>query len=322
MTCIVKCHTQQILDQPPPIGSILTIKHSGFLKNGTLKNPFYWRSTGQLQFMVKLVLTLRNELTTFQEHSFDWRDHLNQRDLIDLIGSKLKLKNLEDFYNITQVDMKPYGGDILLDNYFDGSMYQLFSSLYPNHSWYKWNFSQRIESSFWDNKNNQRDFMDQLGNRLEYKEINAWYGVTKKQIQENGGLSLLNKYGGSPSKLVMAVYDTHQWDKMRFRLAGSNERNHWEDRDNRIAAVRSLGKKLKIEDMSDWYRISLSQMKKIEGLLNKYPLEKLLPETFPHHQWDIALLERKGKFVSASQHWLKVKVSELFPQSGIESNNE
>jgi hypothetical protein len=124
----------------------------------------------------------------------------------------------------------------------------------------------------------------------------------------------------------MAVYDTHQWDKMRFRLAGSNERNDWGDRDNRIAAVRSLGRKLAIKDINDWYRISLSQMKEIEGisgLLLKYPLEKLLPETYPHHQWDIALLERKGKFVSASQRWLKVKVSELFPQSGIdESNNE
>jgi hypothetical protein len=47
MTCIVKCHTQQVLDDPPPIGSLLTIKHSGFLKNGTLRYPFYWRSTGQ-----------------------------------------------------------------------------------------------------------------------------------------------------------------------------------------------------------------------------------------------------------------------------------
>ena len=79
---------------------------------------------------------------------------------------------------------------------------------------------------------------------------------------------------------------------------------------------------LKIGSMDDWYRVSDSQMKEIEGisgLLLKYPLEKLLPEAFPDHQWDIALLEGKGKFVSASQRWLKVKVSELFPQSGIQS---
>ena len=47
LTCIVKCHTQQVLDVPPPIGSLLTVKHSGFLKNGTLRHPFYWRSTDQ-----------------------------------------------------------------------------------------------------------------------------------------------------------------------------------------------------------------------------------------------------------------------------------
>ncbi len=53
--------------------------------------------------------------------------------------------------------------------------------------------------------------LDQLGNRLNFKEMDAWYSVTQKQIHENEGITLLNKYGGSPSKLVMSVYDTHLW---------------------------------------------------------------------------------------------------------------
>ncbi len=35
LTCIINCHTQEILDVPPSIGSLLTVKHSGFLKTET-----------------------------------------------------------------------------------------------------------------------------------------------------------------------------------------------------------------------------------------------------------------------------------------------
>ncbi len=56
LTCIVKCHTQELLDIPPSIGSFLTVKHSGFLKNGTLRYPFYWRLAGkQVQLLVLIV---------------------------------------------------------------------------------------------------------------------------------------------------------------------------------------------------------------------------------------------------------------------------
>ena len=90
----------------------------------------------------------------------------------------------------------------------------------------KWRTLQsrfNIQQGFWKNKKNQRDFMDQLGNRLGYKEINAWYGITKKTLARWD--ILLDKYGDSPSKLVMTVYDTHQWQQSHFnatkRLYGS-----------------------------------------------------------------------------------------------------
>jgi hypothetical protein len=63
LTCIVKCHTQHVLDVPPPIGSLLTVKHSGFLKNGTLRHPFYWRSTEQLP--LPLVIRLKEMINGY-----------------------------------------------------------------------------------------------------------------------------------------------------------------------------------------------------------------------------------------------------------------
>jgi hypothetical protein len=45
--CLVRCH-QQIRENPPSSGSIITVKHFGIYSNGTLKNPFYWRQRKDL----------------------------------------------------------------------------------------------------------------------------------------------------------------------------------------------------------------------------------------------------------------------------------
>ena len=249
-----------------------------------------------------------------------WNNKDNQRNFMDQLGNRLGFKEMDDWYGITAKQIHENGGVTLLNKY-GRSPSKLVMAVYDNHQWQQSRFN--TQHGYWNNKDNQRDFMDQLGNRLGFKEMDAWYGITQKQLHENGGVTLLNKYGGSPSKLVMAVYDNHQWNESRFRLTGSKLRNHWENKDNRMAAIWNLGRKLKIKDMNDWYRISLSQMKEIEGssgLLEKYPLEKLLPEAYPDHQWDIGTLQGKGKFVTASQRWLKAKVEELFPQSGMKMN--
>ena len=42
MECIVGCD-QSVFDNPPKIGSIITVKHNSLYNNGTLRHPFYWR---------------------------------------------------------------------------------------------------------------------------------------------------------------------------------------------------------------------------------------------------------------------------------------
>ena len=39
---VIGCY-QQIIEDPPPIGSVLTVKHFGYYQNGILRHPFYWR---------------------------------------------------------------------------------------------------------------------------------------------------------------------------------------------------------------------------------------------------------------------------------------
>ena len=89
-------------------------------------------------------------------------------------------------------------------------------AVYDTHQWQQSHFN--TQHGYWDNKNNQRDFMDQLGQILQFKEMNAYYGVAAKQVYENGGMSLLNKHRNSLSKLVMVVYNTHQWQQSLFKI--------------------------------------------------------------------------------------------------------
>lgn len=49
MECIVGC-TPSILSNIPTIGSVITIKHSGYYKNGTLRHAFYWRTRGDIEW--------------------------------------------------------------------------------------------------------------------------------------------------------------------------------------------------------------------------------------------------------------------------------
>ena len=55
-----------IIDNPPPLGSIITVKHSGYYKNGTLRHPFYWREKTEIPCIASerkpLVLILKSFL--------------------------------------------------------------------------------------------------------------------------------------------------------------------------------------------------------------------------------------------------------------------
>ena len=44
----VRCFSE-VIQNPPPIGSIVTVKHSGIFSTGTLKEPVLWRERADLE---------------------------------------------------------------------------------------------------------------------------------------------------------------------------------------------------------------------------------------------------------------------------------
>jgi hypothetical protein len=41
---------RSVHDNPPSIGSVITVKHTGSYTNGTLKHSFYWRQRPDIQW--------------------------------------------------------------------------------------------------------------------------------------------------------------------------------------------------------------------------------------------------------------------------------
>src|ERR1700722_10595380 len=82
--------------------------------------------------------------------------------------------------------------------------------------------------------------------------------------------------------------------------------------------MKNLTKTLEIKYLSEWYRISLTQISDVskhESTIRNYSLEKLLPEAFPNHEWNTSTLKYKGN-IGSSQRQLRAMIEKIFPQSG------
>ena len=129
-------------------------------------------------------------LGDFEPHDKFWNDNKNQRKFMDWAGKQLNIKDMSDWYKVTtQVAFSALtrvkiqeitnlgGGNALKLHHY--SMFPLLSSTYPEYEWLPWKFS-KCPKNFWEDKGNQRKFMDWAGKELEIKEMNDWYKVTNQ----------------------------------------------------------------------------------------------------------------------------------------------
>jgi hypothetical protein len=309
--CVVGCSTVT-LEAPPLIGSVLAVKHSGYLKNGILRNPFFWRISGQLPF---------NEQQVFPR-AF-WIEPSNSREFFDQLGRKLEYKTLDDFYHIGADNMKKFGGAALLENYYKNSFIQALQDIYPQHKWLAWNVEQSVKMGFWDDKDNQKDFLNHLGTQLGFKTLNDWYNITAKKISKNRGARLLMRYGNhSPSKLLMSVYPSHAWGQGRFNTA----RRYWKNKDNYRDFLDNLGKQLGFKRMDDWIHITMKQIVENGGstILLRHGRSpfKLLKSVYSKHNWNGFNFCKVGRRYWEKKENQKLFMNEFSKQLGIESMDD
>ena len=218
-----------------------------------------------------------------------WNKMENQREFMEFLASQKGFRVMSDWYAVTPDDITKMGGYPLIVRYH-WSCFKLLASIYPYHNWKPWLFKETTLIC-WENKEIQKEFLDQLGVQLGFKSMDDWYQVDLQHVQEMGGRTLLLSQKGCLSKLLMSVYPQHSWSIWRFK---SNRLWDISGHQNR-EMIEWLGQELKIHVLDEWYRVSWDQLhqKVPPSFIKKYPLEQLLQEAYPHHRWNESKLKHK-----------------------------
>lgn len=169
-------------------------------------------------------------------------------------------------------------------------------TVYPEADWLPWLFDV-IPKGFWEQKVNQKAFLDWLEKKLGYKSKEDWYQVTSKDFLANhGGGLLMHYFNGSPSALVMAVYSDYEWHPWLFTKTPESFSGEEMKR-----MLKYLENSLKLRTLDDWYRVTSAQLaerKVFYQIQKEGGLETVLPKYYPEHKWDMSILKDKGKRTS------------------------
>ncbi len=213
-----------------------------------------------------------------------WNDRQNRRRYLDWLAEELGFKTIEDWYRLTTETLGQYRGDSITTMY-RGSPYAVVKAHFPEYPWVEWRFRQ-VSAAFWDDPRNRRRYLDWLGEKLGFKSPEDWYGIDTKLIKKNYGSSLLTKYGGSPSAIVMSYMPEYSWQEWRFRKPPDF---FWADPRNRRRYLDWLGEELGFNEPEDWYALSNEILLQNHGVgmvryFNGSP-SALLAASMPDYDW-------------------------------------
>ena len=226
---------------------------------------------------------LRTSLSKKREWVLEWENQREYLDrlarswdsLIKTVGIMLPAKrsqSAEDMESLSKYSNSP------------SKMLQI---VYPKHDWKPWMF-HNAPMRYWNVEENQRDFLDRLGEKLGFNDKSDWYRATKEDFSYHGGASLLAKYGKF-SNVLRSVYHDHRWDVYKFEKIPDG---YWDSLDNRKSFMRDVYTELEFTGMDDWYKITQRDIRDRGGsrLLNHYygnSPSKLLLDIYPDHQWKV-----------------------------------
>lgn len=103
--------------------------------------------------------------------------------------------------------------------------------------------------------------------------------------------------------MLVAAYPHHQWEQWKFI---DLDKSVWEEiaysrnRELRTRALQqlfdSVGTRLKVSSLSDWYRVSRRQLHDLLKVINLFGgLALALKEAYPYHSWDPDLFQLPTK---------------------------
>ena len=211
-----------------------------------------------------------------------------QRNKMDELFHKLKLKSHDDWFNIQKGVIEKNGGGKLLYYHYKGNLMKLLTNLYPDYSF----SSPKLE-------NNQK-FMDNLFIKFNLKSFDDWMNISRTNIMKNGGYSLLLQYNNNMKKILTSIYPNYPWENsiFNFRYNLSPKIKEWID-------------KYHITQKKDWYRLPGKQS-------NYRFMYDILKKFYPSEKW------KKSEFLlrtkKTTQRLLFASTQKIYPSLLIFEN--
>jgi len=212
-----------------------------------------------------------------------WKKADIRKEYVLWLGERLGYNTMEDWYGITARVIKDnYGCGLLYC--FDDSPYQLITDVFPEYKWLVWMF--KCAPHVWENADIRKEYLEWLGKRLGFNNIEDWYGITTNAINDNYGSGLLGRFNNSPYKLIKDVFPEYKWFVWMFNVT---PKGMWENAAIRKQYIEWLGKRLGFNTMEDWYGITTNVINDnygggLLGRFNGSPY-KLIKDVFPEYKW-------------------------------------
>lgn len=144
-----------------------------------------------------------------------WQEASNRRQYMEWLGNKLGYTTWEDWYQIDSNSFLHHHGSGLLLHSFNNSPSAAVVDSFPEHKWVRFMF-RVVPHGHWEEKANQRRYLDWLGTHLGFSSWEDWYKIDNVSFLKNHGAGFLKKFGNSPRAAVTAVYPEHSWIPSKF----------------------------------------------------------------------------------------------------------
>ena len=249
---------------------------------------------------------------TNSKYSGYWGKKENILHFLSKLKEKYNLITIEDWNSITYNLVKSNGGSRLLSQY---SMYELKCMACPEG---KSMFNNPKQATgYWESKENIDKFLSELKEKYSLNTSEDWNSITQKQIQSNGGGTLLHKY---------SIYELKCMACPGGELMFNNPKlapGYWENKENIHNFLSKIKEKYNLNTPEDWERISRHQIH-LEGgwglfNCNKY-LEIEIKFESPNKKVKFipfAKLITRSSHKRSSQRWLFLQIQKLFPKEEI-----
>lgn len=246
---------------------------------------------------------------------------LTERRLVDWFAKRMRIKLQEDWYHIPKQTFQKY--TTMLPEY-QNSRSQLLRTVYPEFDWFSFMFV-KLPVSHWDNKDNQREFMDWVSTQLQINAQKDWYSVALNQISPIGKKFMYKKYQNSLFAALEAIYPQFVWYSHLFTQAKHNN-NYINVAPQQRKVMDWIAEELGIQKQEDWYSFTGEDIKALKTniLENNFysSLCAALKSIYHEFDWNPDLFEHVPKNHWKQEQNRRIRMDSVAEQLGIKRQED